>query len=122
MLSWPDQALQLAGMLEANRLESLELKSHPVRPDNSHLWGPALTRSLWLHVQMFADLSTYRMLDLHDTLDEMDSDDHRDLFHLIGILPSLESFSITTRHTNLLEKLAGSIENWKIHHFKRPCE
>jgi hypothetical protein len=116
------QALQLAGILETNRLESLELQSLPVGRDDSSFLGQALTDCLRYHDQMFAGESNLRILNLHDTLDGMDFANQSDLVYVIGILPRLDTFAITTRLTYLIEMLAGSITNWKIGNFKLLCE
>ena len=117
-----DQALQLAQLLVTNQLEELELSFVQIGSPNVAPFGQALTQSLRNHVEMFADRSMLKVLNLRDALERMDADHHRDLFAAIGTLPSLVSFEILILDANLLVVLAGSIENWKIRRFKLHCE
>ena len=114
-----DNSIQLAKMLEANQLETLQLRSYPGGSSLAH----ALVDSLNQHVQTFADQSILRYLDLQDSLCCLDPNVHGalygDLVKVIGILPNLTSFGIhEPNNSDWLRILAGAIGSWKICHFK----
>jgi len=117
-----DDSIQLAKMLEVNRLETLDLRSHPGCSSLAH----ALVDSLNQHVQTFADQSILRDLDLQNSLCifcRLDPNAHdvlyQDLVNVIGNLPNLISFGIhEPNNSNGLPILAEAIGNWKIRRFK----
>jgi hypothetical protein len=103
---------QLGRMVEANFLESIEVDF------SSQVLAYILTSSFKVHTQVFAEKSAFRVLDLGNTLEGLDSDLRRDLFDVIGTLPHLDTFGISTTEFSLLGMLAERIGTWKIRRFK----
>jgi hypothetical protein len=118
---WGDDIVQFGKILEANRLESIELTANGflISPFACPLRvGHAFKSSLQRHIHQFGQGSSLRVLHIDRIPDKLDSRLLGDLFHVIGNLPNLESFGVTTKNIGLLETLVDSIGNWKFRHFQ----
>jgi hypothetical protein len=120
-----DEALKLARLLKTNHLNSLMFSRWGI--SNATIArvarvGRTLTQSLRSHVKKFGTTSMLKELYLYGLLEGLDVDGHRDLFHAIGTLLSLESFQITIAGCHLVEALSSSIGTWKIRRFNLSCE
>jgi hypothetical protein len=110
-----NNVIRLGEMLEVKRLDSLQLKSIVIDKANEEVLAYVLASSLKLHVKTFPEVSNLRDLQLGNVLSGMGAHRYREFFSVVGKLPSLESFGVTTSgELELLDALSGSIEFWRI--------
>ena len=111
-----EDMIQFAGMLQVNQLKSLEVRQtiECFYDVDRCLVTKALTESLRVHVQTFAEFSKLQVLDLGRLVECKNAEIQQELFDVIAMLPMLNSLSVTVEDPSLVDLLIGGISQWRI--------